>query len=81
MNYKLLVCLLCLLCKILFLKTTDPKNYFFLQTDRPYFFIVSPVDQKINLASPKDICEPRYDQYQIHLKEKFQSSHNRQKNN
>ena len=54
---------------------------FFLQADRPYFFMVSPVDQKINLASPKDICEPRYDQYQIHLKEKFQSSHNSQKNN
>ena len=66
---------------IIFKKLPTLGIFFFLQADRPYFFIVSPVDQKINLASPKDICEPGYDQYQIHLKEKFQSSHNRQKNN
>ena len=50
------VFLLCLLCKILFLKKYRLKEsnniIFILLTDRPYFFAVLPVDQKINLLSP-----------------------------
>ena len=53
------VFLLCLLCKILFLKKYRPwesNNIIFtLPTDRPYFFAVFPVDQKINLVSPYKI--------------------------
>ena len=56
-NNKLRVFLLRLLCKILFFKNTDPKNqirlFSFCQPIDPIFFAVLPVDQKINLVSPK----------------------------
>ena len=52
------VFLLCLLCKILFLKNTDPKNqiklFLFCRPSDPIFFAVLPVDQKINLILPNN---------------------------
>ena len=51
MNYTFSVFLLCLLCKIIFLKYTDAKNQIILflfcrPIDSIFFFVVFSVDQK-----------------------------------